>query len=224
MCKKRRLFCIALCALIIFCPSAISSAATFDDGLNVAISDRWIKEPLDSKGLVYHGRSVDGQLEFSIITSRTLKSNLSHTWADLSDEELQSRAEDIAEKGADHIILEDNRLLHTPQMKFIVFDGTIVDEEETSDKKTYFTQYTTIVNGGTLQFSFFRSDRPLDEKDKSITETIVRDAYYDKITTKAIDGKIAFYLAAAAVVVILLILSVIWNIRRYRKKIAGEKK
>ena len=224
MCKKRRFFCIALCALVVFYPSAISSAATFDDGLHVPISDRWVKEPLDSKGLVYHGRSVDGQLEFSLLTSRTLKSNLSNTWAGLSDEELKAKAKDVVKKGADNIIFDDNRILHTPQMKFIVFDGTIIDGEEGSDKKTYFTQYTTIVNGGTLQFSFFRSDHPLDENDQSIAESIVKDAYYDKITTKAIDGKIAFYLAAAAVVVILLILSVIWNIRRYRKKIAGEKK
>lgn len=207
---------ILLAAIFVLTPS-FCFAEEFENGLTVDLSSDWTKSNLDNKdkNLIYHANN--GELELGIYSKRDLKSNKINSWKQLSDEELMSLAETAIneqnpKKG---VSIEDWSSFDNNQMRFLKFTGTITNKE---DRQMQFVQYTTIQNGGTLQFTFYK-DKAFDNSDIKVMDTIVSSAIFNEITEAAVDKKIILTFAGIIIAIVLLIASAVWNVRRYRKKL-----
>lgn len=219
---NHRLLFTSIITLLNFCfVPTLCYAQDFDNGLYISIPSEWNEKPMDNKDIIYHGNSETDKLELAISTKRNIQTNRINNWKDIPEAEIKKQANKSLEKQKkdNDTQLKKWELLETPQMRFLIFDGTITNNKKT----TFFTQYITIINGGTLQFSFY-SKSPLTNHQKEVAESIVSTAHYDKITQASIDTKIILEVIGIFLVIILLIASVIWNIKRYRKKIKMEVK
>lgn len=196
---------------------------SLDDGLHIQLPSSWNQTKLDNKdeNLIYHAEN--GDLELGIYSKRDLKSNLTNSWANYSNEQLRDLAETAMDthKKKSGTVISNWSQFDNKQMRFLRFQGKVVNEE--GDVK-YFTQYTTIQNGGTLQFSFYKETN-FTNADIAIMDSLVKSAHYDTITGRSVDTIIICKLSALLLVIVLLVGSVIWNIRRYRRKhVINERK
>ncbi|MBQ3292508.1 MAG: hypothetical protein IJH43_09155 [Mogibacterium sp.] len=209
---------IVLSVVLIVLTSAHSFAVDTEGGLHFDVHDGWEQTELGKKekDLIFHGESKSLGLELGVFTHRTIQTNLENNWIDLSEAELEAKAEDVinSQKENGDIIVNDYSILNTDQMRFIVFNGIVKNKES---KEKNFIQYLTIVNGESLHFSFY-SDTPLTKEQLAASEAIVHSARVDALTEKKIDNALIIKLAGLALVLILMIASVIWHVRHYRKK------
>ena len=82
----------------------------------------------------------------------------------------------------------------------------------------------TIVNGGSLQITFYSDDSFTNAQDE-IIKGVISSIKFTNITEPSIDKKIIIELSAIFIGIILLIGSVIWHIKRYRRRyIRNEQK
>ena len=203
--------------LMVLAP-AYAFAIDTESGLHFDIPNGWDQTDLGKKEkyLIYHGECASLGLELGVYSHRTIQTNLENNWINYSEDELKAQAEmaiNNQKEGGDTNIT-DYSIMNTEQMRFIVFDGVVKNKE--SEEKN-FTQYLTIVNGGSLHFSFY-SDEPLTEFQLSESELILRSTTADALTEQRIDTSLVFKLVGLGIVLLLMIASVIWNVCRYRKK------
>jgi hypothetical protein len=211
------LFLILTCGLELPCRAVTLEENLSVEGLSVSLPDSWEEEDLNRTGVIYHAVCEDGGLEMSIYTARSLRSNLINNWNSLPEEQLRSQAESACGKERNGTRYDAWQLFTTDQLTFLRFDGVMLGSDESTT--AYFSQYTTIANGGTLQVTFYRTDRQLSEDEQSDAAGIVRSLHFDTLKTeRSIDRKIAIQLAVLTLVILALIASVILNIRRYRRK------
>ena len=195
------------------------SAAELAEGLYIDIPNDFAEAEMKDKKVLFHGFNNTLGIELGIYTQRDLQTNRVHSWADKTDAELSSiAAEAIAAQNEDTAAISGWSIFKNEQMNFIVFDGTIT--ADTGEVLTYL-QYCTIINGGTLQLTFYKNEAFTDDE-RQMTEGITQSAHYDKLSEPGIDTSIILKLGGIVLVIIGLILSVVWNIRRYRKKVRKE--
>ena len=208
----RKVLLLIVCLLLF---PAYAFAETLDNGLVIDTTD-WQPSLLEDAEaqLIYHADR--GELELGIYTKRDLTSNRTHSWRDLSEEDLRTLADEIMRSQESTLTqLEDWSTFRSQQMQFLKFFGTVTNE---SGESKNFIQYLTIENGGTLQFSFYKS-AAFSPQDIAVADAFVESAYFEELSDPSIDTNMILKLSGIALVIILLVASVIWNIRRYRKKL-----
>ena len=213
--RKKMMMALLILIILIMLFPASCFAATLDNGLTVDTSG-WQSSELEHPDahLIYHGDLED--LELGIFTKRDLTSNRTHSWGALSEEELEALAAAVMDtQKDDSASVEDWSTFYSPQMRFLKFTGKVSNEE---GKQKNFVQYFTIENGGTLQFSFYK-DTAFSAQDLSVMDDFVGSAHFEESSEPSIDTVIVLKLAGILFLIILLAASVIWNIRRYRRKI-----
>ena len=208
--------CFLVLAVLLF-PTTVY-AVSFDDGLNVPLSDDWIESELDNKDVIFHADSAVRSLSLSILSNRTFRSNYINNLKQETKEELDGELDailqsDMSKRG---VFITGGKILEQEQLTFLQIAGYIQPEDE--DVQEYFTEFVTIVNGGTLQLTFYKENAPLSEQDLAYSEEIVRGIRYDRITERSIDGNILWKVILIGVVFIFLIVSLIWRLVRIRKR------
>ncbi len=209
---------VVLLILIILFPASCF-AVTLDNGLTIDTSG-WQSSELEHSDdhLIYHGDQES--LEVGIFTKRNLTSNRAHSWGALSEEELEALAAAVMNTQKDTVTnIEDWSTFCSQQMRFLRFTGKVTNE---GNKSKNFVQYLTIENGGTLQFSFYK-DTAFSAQDMSVMDNFVESAHFEELSEPSIDTAIVLKLAGILFIAVLLVASVIWNIRRYRRKIHIKK-
>ena len=183
----------------------------------------FIETQMEEKNVLYHGESKADNFEVRVYSVRNLKTNKIHDLKNMSPSELETQAKETAlNKDEDSPVkINSWELLETEDIVFLVFDGTILAED---NSKQYITQYMTIVNGGSLQITFYSDDSFTDAQDE-IIKSVISSIKFTNITEPSIDRKIIIELSAIFIGIVLLIGSVIWHIKRYRRRyIRNEQK
>lgn len=206
--------------ILLTCSNSIVFAAndvsTLSNDLNVILDKSWKSDSLDSKSVLYHGFNDKKNLELGIFETRNYKTNREHSWSNYSKEELSYRAEESikSQKESSPTKISDYSLYENEQLKFIAFAGTVTNDDNQTKN---FLQYITVYNGGTIQICFY-SDKKFNNAQLKVAEDFVRTCEFNKTAKPSIDRSIIIKLILIVIVIILLILSLVWNIRRYRKK------
>lgn len=196
----------------------LAFATELKDGLTIAIPDGYSETEIDGKGVLYHGVNVQG-IELGIYEQRNLQTNKIHSWSDKTDEELATMAAHaIEEQDSENTTIEAWSLCTNEQMKYIAFEGSMTAD---SGDGMEFIQYCTFINGGTLQLTFYKAGE-FTAGEKDLAQATAISAHYAHITEPGVDTAFILTLAGVGLVIILLILSVVWNIRRYRRKVKKE--
>ncbi|MGM9662957.1 MAG: hypothetical protein ACI3WR_07715 [Oscillospiraceae bacterium] len=191
-------------------------ALTLEGGLSLTLPDSWEETELDREGLLLHAMSGDGRFELGLASSRTLRTNYVNNWKDVPVSQLEEQAEALCSQTSKQMRLTGWSLLEQPQMRFLVFSGELLDESSGA-VTSGFTQYTTIVNGGTLQLTFYY-DGALSDSDRAEFDALAESLRFDTLTGRSFDRDLVLKMAGLAAVVLLLIASLVWNILRYRRK------
>lgn len=182
----------------------------------ISFPSSFIETQTEEKNVIYQGESKADNLEARIYSVRNLKTNKIHNLKSMSLSELETQAQEtvLNQEEESPVKIKSWEILEIEDIVFLVFDGTILAED---DLKQYITQYMTIVNGGSLQITFYSDDSFTNAQDEIIKD-VISSIKFTNITEPSIDKKIIIELSAIFIGIILLIGSVIWHIKRYRRR------
>lgn len=214
--SKQLLLALAAALLLLAALPLPCLALTLENGLSLTLPELWEETELDREGLLLHAVSSDGRFELGLASNRTLRTNHVNNWKDVPLSQLEAQAEALCGQESKQMRLTDWALLEQPQMRFLVFSGELLDEDS-GGVTSSFTQYTTIVNGGTLQLSVYY-DGALSAEEKETLDALAESLRFDMLTGRSYDRDLVLKLAGLAAVILLLLASLVWNILRYRRK------
>lgn len=212
--KKIVLFSTFIVSFVM--PNTICYGKEPSEEFYISFPSNFIETQTEEKNVIYHGESKADNLEAQIYSVRNLKTNKIHNLKSMSLSELETQAQEtvLNQEEDSPVKIKGWKILETEDIVFLVFDGTILAED---NSKQYITQYMTIVNGGSLQITFYSDDSFTNAQDEIIKD-VISSIKFTNITEPSIDKKIIIELSVIFIGIILLIGSVIWHIKRYRRR------
>ena len=182
-----------------------------------------MKKHFANNSLAFDCLEPGGKTELSCIINHSFKSNKIVNMKNMSINDLNSQGKALIKY--DYIEEEKNLIYSSYEildndLRFLVLNGTLLDHNDLTTELAEFIQYTTIVNGENITFQYYSYGDEISLNEKEVSKEIINSIKFDT-TSNQIKYSTDLILKALGIILflILAILSVLWHIRRYKRKL-----